>query len=416
MTMLHEDMSIAAATTTTVAAHVREARRRLRHALDAGDACGWAVAMIPQSVAAQCLMLDWLLSSEQNAAAATLSHTLLHAEGANWRLWYRRSRALLALDRLDEAEHAIDRVLGDRPSHRGALLIKAELASRTGRNAAALHVLESADRLHPRHPDIAAKLMSALLEAGRVHDAQSIIDEMPDPPMLTRVAVLIARNRLLDAQLLLHDALDHDSDPAHRSQIESMLIDVHERAGNWPALRAMSDRVTPLHPRNAARLAEAMLAMGDLDASQQLIEANGPTTQRQAHVTAAIASMKGSHERHHAYRSPRMTDDEFTVAGRAAPWLRSLMGLIVAEQIDVQHARRAGADPSHNVIDMLLRESITTLEAAIDRDPHGAHVSEWQDMIDSALTTLSLADDAQDAEHATASDHTICRVDHRIAA
>ncbi len=416
MTMLHDHPACDPPTSASAASVLREARMRLRDRLDAGDACGWAIAMLPQSAAAQCLMLDWLLTSEQHAGAATLAHTLLHAEGDNWRLWLRRSEALLALGRLEEAEHAIDRVLAARPSHRRPLLIKAEIALRKGDHAVSLHVLESADRLHPRNREIAVRLIAALLANGRVEDADSSISEMHDAPSETVAAVLLAQHRLLDARLVLQHAADAEADSERHAMLTGMFIDVLERSGDWPALRAMSDGGIALHPHIAARLAEARLAMGDLDAAQQLLEAAGIATQRRVHVAAAIASITGDTERSSTCRAPRIADPEFTSARRCEPWMRSMIGLIAAEQIDVRHARKAGADPSHNVLDMLLSEAITTLEAAVHRDPHAARTDTWRRMIDNASDATNRADHASGQIHSIAHEDAASMIEQRRAA
>lgn len=392
------------------AAALREARRRLRGGLDAADACGWAISMLPESRAAQRLMLDWLLASGQASAAATLAHTLLHAGGDDWRLWLRRAEALLALERIDEASTAIERTLAARPHHRRALLLKADIAARRHDHFALLAALECADTHHARDGEIARRLIEALLACDRPEDAAAVLEELPDAEPELQAAVLVAQGRLLDARITLQDAIGRESDEHRRAHLQLGLIDVLEQSADWPALRSLQASAE-IDPLVAARLVESCLKMGAFDAAERLIATSDAGTHRHAHVVAAIEAIRGEAPPTAACASiSRAGDRELKPAARAEPWLRSLMGLAISEQIDAQGVRRAGADPALNVLDALLPAAIATFEVALQDQPDSPKASQWQDMHHAAWRAMQQPDNLGAAiEHAQTIEHAIRR-------
>lgn len=363
------------------AAHVLiEARRRVREGLDAADACGWAVALLPESRAAQRLMLDWYLRSGQPEQALTRTRALLRQRGDDWRIWIRRAEALLDIDRPDEAFEAIDRTLAQRPNHARALLLAAEIAARLGDHASALSMLERADAHHPRRADIAQPLVRALLANRRVADAAAVLDQLPHAEPELRAATLRAQGRLLDARQLLEKAIDVEPDASRREQLMLDLIDVLEAAGDWPALQRMLNRLD-LAPSVAERLADAGLSMGAFDRALELFAQAGSPVRREAPSHAAALAARGMDDRAiEALASPRVPDPRLNRNRRVEPWLRAMLGMAVIEQVDARHARRANADPTQAILPTLLPLAVAAFERAIAHDPEHANVHRWETM------------------------------------
>lgn len=373
---------------------LRQAHRRLDAGLDASDSCGWAIALLPESRAAQGLMIDALLASAQHEQANTLITTLLRQRPGDWRLWRRRAQALLALDRADEAADAIDRTLAQRPNHRRTLLLAADIASRRGDCTSALIALERADAQHPHDAHIARRLIRSLIDNHRADEAAAVLEQMPDAPAELRAHVFRAQGRLLDARLTLEDAAYFELDDLRRERLLLALIDVLDEARDWPALQQWRSE-GDTSPALARRLAETCLPSGCFTEGLHLLDAakriDGDFAEQRSPVEIALRAACGeSDEATRLLSTPRLADRAIEPAARCGPWLRGLLGTIVAEQMNVREVRRAGADPSLNVLDGLLSGAVETFDAALrdHADADDDRSQSWQAMRDSCARLL----------------------------
>lgn len=133
-------------------------------ALAGGDSEG-AVALLEQA------------ASEARSAAAAPLQALAAID---------RARALVALDRQDEAMAALDEATMLVPENSEAWLLKATLLRRMNQLDAAQTAIEAAARLAPNMPDIGLEAGVIAVLAGRDDAArqswQSVIDLSPDSP------------------------------------------------------------------------------------------------------------------------------------------------------------------------------------------------------------------------------------------
>lgn len=369
---------------------LRQAHRRFDAGLDASDSCGWAISLLPDSRSAQGLMLDALLASGQCEQANTVAITLLRQRPDDWRLWRRRAQALLALDRFEDATSAIDRALTMRPNHRRTLLLAADIATRRGDAAGALLALERADAQHPHDGQIARRLIGSLIDNNRADDAAAVLQQMPDAPAELRALVYRSQDRLLDARLTLEEAAYFELDELRRESLQLALIDVLDESRDWPALRQWRAH-NDLSPAIARRLAETCLDSGAFAEGLRLLEnASGDEASHdRSPVEIALKAAAGEvDEAARMLSAPHLADHAVEPASRCGPWLRGLLGTIVAEQTSVSDVRRAGADPSMNVLESLLPSAMESFDAALRARSDSDRVEMWQAMRDACERSL----------------------------
>jgi len=409
---------------------LRQARQRLDAGLDAGDVCGWAMTLLPESRAAQRVTIDWLLRSGQVEHALTLTSGALLRRRGDAGIWFRRARALVLANRADDARSAIDRALALRPHHRPSMLLAAEIAQHQNEGEREIELLERA-RLARRDDDAATiRLIEALLrrtgggQATALARAESLLQQVACLRVDLAARILARRGQLLDARLELEAALEFTNDADERHRLLLALVSVLQQAGNWAELRRLAERylesVSPAagsaqgvrvaaaiacDVELAVSLASALLAVGAFAAAAQALDAcgspNHPEILAVRTILAAaaddrVAALESLGRLRAASGSPAQQS-----AGQPSRWLRSLMGLVVREQTDVAHARRAGADPMASVLDHLLPKAHATLEAAAVDQPATRESRRWQalaDLCHSAQVHAQAARPAQTAE------------------
>jgi tetratricopeptide (TPR) repeat protein len=392
-TRLSIDLTGSLADRARAAEFLREARRCLALDLDASDACHWALILLPTSGATQRAMIDCLQRcGALDDAAALVSAGLLQRGERDWKLWLRRARILLAQRRLSDAHHAIERAIALQPRRFGPLLLAADIARAMDDHELALHRLERAGALRPRHAHLAPRMIDSLLALDRADDAAAVMEQVDDPPADLAARVLTAQRRLCDARQALESARSHEhaGDLRHSRVLQGQLIEVLERMGDWPALRAMAaERATRANaltddPVLATRLASALLSMGECATAASLCQKAGARAGDRAHCADALATLAvasavlGDHAAAAAhladFRAARQTADH---ASEARAWLRGLLGVIVAEQCDVRAARRAGADPAASVLQPLLHRVLAAFDRGLAAEADSPQARRW---------------------------------------
>jgi TolB-like protein len=168
--------------------------RYLREAVEAGER---ALALAPDSVDAHIMLASvyahqwrWALADQhfQRALALAPNDAELLASRSNW---------LAATGRLDEAIKSAQRATAIDPLVPVFLNRPGFLLYYANRNDESIAVLERAHALAPDFSLVAANLARGYLRAGRIDDAERVLDSMKVPPPETavnRAAIRLARD------------------------------------------------------------------------------------------------------------------------------------------------------------------------------------------------------------------------------
>jgi len=138
------------------------------------------------------------------------------------------------------AERVLRGVLDQDPNMSDALLWLANAPKAQGRDEESRSVLERAARIDPFHPSVAANLAGGLVEAGRLDEADSLLErqlEQPKPgPMIYYSLMDLARGRghLVDFnRIAKREALDLPYSHGHSLIFSYAFLNDYKTADRW---------------------------------------------------------------------------------------------------------------------------------------------------------------------------------------
>lgn len=355
--------SAAALQRDEAAAHLWTIRSAARARRLDDESIEWTAAAMPDARAAQRTLVRALLAQSQpdradTAAAAALAHWPRDAT-----LHMLRAKALLLRDRPLAAQHEIHVALDMRPHHIETLRTAANIATARRDPVQAVRFLEQALRYRPHHTAVRTALIRALLVADAPDAAARVLADHPDPDAMLMAQVFEAQGRLRDAVDTLRGAARTGDAPEARIA----LLDLLERIGDIPALRAEAWTTDDDHPALRRRIAEVMLFLGRFDRAISRAETLlrdpiecGPACEILTVANAMIGDVDEARRMLVRLRCVTSADDPVALARQ---WRRGMHGRTL-EQL----TRGVRANDTPPMIRGLAARSMRTLAGAIE-DP-----------------------------------------------
>lgn len=336
-----------------------------------GEIIGWTLTALRDNYHARRIKIDYLMrTGHWDSADALMVRTIMHLRDHPL-LRLRLARSFLEQGRIEQAAKEIRHVLKARPEHGGALVVAARIAAVQGdhKKAAALW-MQASDR-KPHDEAIRVAFVQSLLDAKLTAHAVAECQRLSNPPALLSARICRAQGRTLDAIEHLEAAIArHVAD----ADVLCELIGLCEATGDITRFR----RLALLHIANAPnavrlRAAEACLSFGEFDQAIVLAEriAEEPIWRDRAQQVKHIALLMRGDE----IAQPANFDDATRDRSRrshsddrrrlAALWANSMLGRLIVRQSD---SRAAGADPFASVLQPMMRQALSAIEAVASNE------------------------------------------------
>lgn len=221
----------------------------------------------------------WLATGQPKALIDALSHGTLHLSEPNRTLML--ARALLAVDRPEQALETVHPLLALQPGLTEARVMLAESLAQEGKLAQALEQLATAERLDPKSPE--PPLLIGRIDGwlGQYPAAQQslkiALERMPPPePLMHRVTALVA---LTESRLALGRVAAAARSEAILAKLApvapaTMLLDARIKLARGDLVGSTSELEqvvlrTPNYVQARMVLGAALLKQGDLEQAQQ---------------------------------------------------------------------------------------------------------------------------------------------------
>jgi len=212
------------------------------------------------------------------------------------------ARALVKLERFDEANARIEQALSIFPEFARAHEVRGDLLLAQGQPAAAAEALQQALKLDPKRQGIHMKLGPVLMRLGRVEEARAlkseIIDSSQDNKDIARAAELEEEEKYEEAEKLYREILIRNPDSVSAMRLWALLGIKQKRYAGAEVLLQQAVEVAPAFNRAWADLCGVQLEQEKYDdvieSAKQLIKLKPRSTDAHIWLASATAA-SGNH-------------------------------------------------------------------------------------------------------------------------